>query len=448
MERRAGRVAVVGAGLAGLGAAWWLSKRGYAVVLFEARDRPGGRLASERWEGFTLEPASPLLSTADRELLGWIDEVGVADELLPLRPVLTAQLQRGRVREIRTRGLLGVARIPGIPAHGAARLLRLPRLLARYRPHLDRAAPERAAALDDRSVADFGRLYFGRQVLERWLAPAVTTTTLQDETETSRALFLHRHLDHDAARAGLPRAPLADLAQAAAAKLRVHNRSRVSRVEQTAQGPLRVMLHAEDRERRFEADAVVLAAPAWESARIAEQVLTPAERDVLGRVGSVASVSLAVALRRPFAPHPQLVRIPRSEGLPLEAILLEPGVPGGRVPGGAGLATLRATARWSEAHLGVPDEALEKELLDAFERAFPGARGAVEFTRVLRLPDAWPRFGVGHYRDLERLARVERDERRRGRRVYLAGDYRAEPSWNGALRSAQRAARALAEDLG
>jgi hypothetical protein len=55
---------------------------------------------------------------------------------------------------------------------------------------------------------------------------------------------------------------------------------------------------------------------------------------------------------------------------------------------------------------------------------------------------------VGHFRALERLARIEGERRREGRRVYLAGDWRADPSWNGAVASGLRAARTVAADLG
>ena len=51
-RRRGGnRVVVLGAGLAGLGAAYNLIKRGYEVTVLEAQDRPGGRVLTVR-EGF------------------------------------------------------------------------------------------------------------------------------------------------------------------------------------------------------------------------------------------------------------------------------------------------------------------------------------------------------------------------------------------------------------
>jgi phytoene dehydrogenase-like protein len=46
---------VVGAGLAGMSAAITLQKNGADVVVVEASDRTGGRVASDQIDGFTLD---------------------------------------------------------------------------------------------------------------------------------------------------------------------------------------------------------------------------------------------------------------------------------------------------------------------------------------------------------------------------------------------------------
>jgi protoporphyrinogen oxidase len=438
---------VVGGGVAGLAAAAGLARAGLAVSVHERTARPGGRAACAREQGFALEALSPVVSGGDRELLAWIAAAGARDEALPLRPVVTGQVHRGRVAAVEPRGVLDLARIPGVRWHEALRCLRLPRLLARYGARLDPERPESSAPLDDRSLGDFARLYFGASVLERWMEPETCAETLGDAREASRALFLRRLRRRGLARPGLPRAPLADVAEAAAARLPVAYRSEVLSVSAPPGGPLRVRVAAEGRERSLDAHAVVLATPADEAARLAGALLTAAERDALGAVRYAPALALAVALRRPLGPHAELVRFPRAEGSPLATALLEPGAGGGRAPDGRGLAVLRASGAWSASAIDLPDETVEKELVAAFEAIRPGLRSAALFARVLRVRRALPRFEVGCYRTIARLERVGSELRAAGRRVYLAGDYLVDPSWSGALLSGQRAARAVAADL-
>jgi len=446
-RRPAGSVAVVGAGLAGLAAAWRLARLGFEVMVLERAPSAGGRAVCRVADGFTLDGGWPVLGSRDRRLLAWIDDVGVSDEMLPLRPVLTSQLCGGRVSTIDPRRLAGVLRIPGIRARQALRLVRLPRLMSRYGARIDPDFPERAVGLDDRSVGDFARLYFGRSVLERWIAPALSIVSLGDEEQTSRVHFLMQRRRLAGARLGLPRASLGELVEAAAGRLKTHTNVEVRRIEPARDGVRLTLGSAGSQERMIDADAVVLACGASEALRVAEPLLSWAERDFLSGVRTTSSLSLVAALRRPFSLHPEQIAIPHAEGLPLEAVLLEPGVAGGRVPAGHGLALLRATGPWSDACLETPDEAVEKELLAAFERVHPGAGAAILFTRLSRVVRAQTRFDVGHYRAIARFTKVQADQRARGRRIYFAGDYLMDPSWEGALASAERSTDAVAADL-
>lgn len=441
-------VAVVGAGIAGLRAAWRLAQSGFRVSLFEREQRPGGRARSIQRDGFAIEPQGSVVSNADRALLAWIGELGLSDELLPPKPVLSALVYRNQVQVVDTRSWLGIARIRGIPLHQALRLLRLPRLDRRYGDQIDCERPERAAALDDRSLADFGRLYFGRSVMERWMSPLVSRNSLGDERDTSRALFLQHYREAAGARLGLLRSTCDELVERATASLSTHTGVCVMRIETRRGGRFRLALRTGDRESNADADAVVVATSAPEAARLAGAALTLAERDSLEKVSYTPSLSLAVGLRRWFSSHPQYIQFSHAEGSPLEAALLEPGVSGGRVPEGRGLALLHATGAWSNAYFDAPDDTLRKELIDAFAQVLPRIQGAELFTEILREPRAAPRFPVGRYRDIADFGRIQTDQRQLGRRLYFAGDYLMAPGWNGALVSGTRAAAAVEEDLG
>jgi predicted NAD/FAD-dependent oxidoreductase len=124
-----------------------------------------------------------------------------------------------------------------------------------------------------------------------------------------------------------------------------------------------------------------------------------------------------------------------------------PRLAGGRVPAGRGLAHLTARADFARDAATVSDDVLVKELTEAFESVLDGARGSAAWSRLYRLPLATPRFDVGRYREIAAFERVVADRRRAGRRLYFAGDYLMDPTWNGAVLSGQRAARAVQADL-
>lgn len=49
------RIAVVGAGISGLSSAYWLAQHGYQVTIFEASERTGGSIITERKDGYLID---------------------------------------------------------------------------------------------------------------------------------------------------------------------------------------------------------------------------------------------------------------------------------------------------------------------------------------------------------------------------------------------------------
>ncbi len=108
------RVAVVGAGYAGLAAAIALVRAGCAVTVFESNRTPGGRARRVEYRGALLDNGQHLLLGAYRETLALMREVGVSARAL-LRLPLTLTFARDFS--------LAAPRLPA-PLHLAAALAR------------------------------------------------------------------------------------------------------------------------------------------------------------------------------------------------------------------------------------------------------------------------------------------------------------------------------------
>ncbi|MFN2253820.1 MAG: NAD(P)/FAD-dependent oxidoreductase [Candidatus Promineifilaceae bacterium] len=82
------KFAVVGAGIAGLSAAYDLLGAGHEVLIYEAANQPGGLAAGfrdERWE-WPLEKFYHHLFTSDKQIISLVKELGMEDELFFPRP--------------------------------------------------------------------------------------------------------------------------------------------------------------------------------------------------------------------------------------------------------------------------------------------------------------------------------------------------------------------------
>lgn len=81
-------IAVVGAGPAGLTAAYRLTQAGHRVTVFEAQNTPGGRTHAEHFEpGHHCDTGAGWLATFYTETLALFDELGVRDHFLQQRTV-------------------------------------------------------------------------------------------------------------------------------------------------------------------------------------------------------------------------------------------------------------------------------------------------------------------------------------------------------------------------
>src|SRR6476619_1124080 len=93
-------VAVIGAGIAGLTAAFRLRRAGKSVVVLEASERVGGAIQTVREQGFTFELGPTFLSGASRQTAALAAAAGLETEIVEASPA-------ARRREVWTGKKLG-----------------------------------------------------------------------------------------------------------------------------------------------------------------------------------------------------------------------------------------------------------------------------------------------------------------------------------------------------
>lgn len=166
-------VAVIGAGLTGLTAAYRLKQRGVRVVIYEAGDRIGGAVKSERRGGYLAELGPNSLSPPTPAVAGLLDELGLEPRTVTASPL-------ARHRYIVRRGRL--VRLPTTPSELlTSRLLSNSAKLAIFGEPLMEAGDSPV----DESVAAFVRRRFNQEVLDYIANPFVAGTFGGDPEQLS-----------------------------------------------------------------------------------------------------------------------------------------------------------------------------------------------------------------------------------------------------------------------
>jgi oxygen-dependent protoporphyrinogen oxidase len=160
-------VAIIGGGIAGLSAAWYLKKSGLAPTVYEASAHFGGKMVSRSVEGCLLEGGPDSLLTEKPWALDLCRELGLEDELLPSNDAQRSFsiLHQGRLHPFPAgcklfipQKVTPILTTPLLGPLGKVRMCMEP--FMRHKPQAG-----------DESLADFTRRHFGQQALDRLAGP-------------------------------------------------------------------------------------------------------------------------------------------------------------------------------------------------------------------------------------------------------------------------------------
>ncbi|MET8409815.1 NAD(P)/FAD-dependent oxidoreductase [Streptomyces sp. NPDC005195] len=437
-------VVIVGAGAAGLAAAQHLTRAGLTTVVLEAAPTVGGRMSTEKVDGFRLDRVGRLLSTSYPELRRTPGLEGLT--LRPFSPgvllhsdgrhhragALTPRSARGALTA--ARALASAPRLPRAAARSVSRPARSQGGVPRSGPlggPLDQtrltAALARLAATPPERLLTRPELPAARALAARGLPPRTVDGFLRPLlaallcdpglAASSRAADLALH-SFASGRLCLPEGGADTLPELLAASLppgTVRTGVQVTAVSTTT---VTTRDHG-----RLTCRAILLATGARDAARLLPGLRVPDFHPV---------TVLHHTTDEPPLAEPALL-LDADRGGPVAHTAVVSQVDPSRAP--AGRVLISSTV------LGVPPSAapLDAAVRAQLARLYGTPTGRWELLAVHHTPDAVPAMPPPH--DLRRPVRLLAG-------LYVCGDHRDTGTLQGALHSGRRAAQALLADLG
>ena len=409
-------VAVVGAGVSGLSAAYELRKRKRSVIVLEREQRPGGVIMTERVGEFLVDAGPDALLVQKPAGVALCNELGLGDRLFPTKLPRTAFVLRdGELHPLPSASILGFpTRLRPLLN---STLFGLP---AKVRMAAEVVIP-RAAHAGDESIAAFVRRRFGAEAVTYIAEPLLAGIHAGDVERLSMRALFPRLIDAEA-RAGsvikafrreqsppnadgvfrsFPNglAELVDGLMKAAPKESVRLGSNVTCIEEGDGFTVHI-----DGKPHIHARAVILAIPAFAAAELLRSI----DGDLSAACGSIPYLSTATVV---FAFPRDAIRhnlngtgfvVPRAEGISITAGAWISSKWPHRAPEGQAL--LRAFlggARDLDVLSKTDNELISAALGDLTK--ILGIRGLPIMTRVYRWNRSSPQQEVGHADLMKRI---------------------------------------------
>jgi protoporphyrinogen/coproporphyrinogen III oxidase len=418
------RIVIIGGGIAGLAAAYRCEQMAgdVAVTLIEREPRLGGKILTERVDGFVVEGAPDSFLARKPRGVGLCEALGLAEQLHGRRPEheKTFVRRHGQLHRLPS-GLTGM--IPTNLDALANSTLISP--AGRERLAQEATLPP-TPANGDESVAHFVTRRLGREVYEQLVEPLMSGIYAGDGEQLSLAATFPQlrqlELKHGSLLKGLSAGQpvgsgqaayppfislpggMATLVDAIVGRL-THTELRTGvAVERVGRdGDHYTVVQADGRS--VAADAVILATPAFVTARLLAD-LDPLLADLHTQIPYASSAIITLAFAAGDWSHPldgYGYVIPQVEDTDLLACTWTSSKWAGRAPAGATLIRVYA-GRYGRRDVTQLDDAELLALARAEVESTLGIAATPVRTWVHRWPNAMPQYLLGH---TERLAQIE-----------------------------------------
>jgi len=434
-----GTVAVIGAGLAGLTAAYRLRQRGFDVTVFETRDRVGGRVWTVRKGDYIMDLGAAFYLGTYRESISLIHEVGLGP-LFTEVPVWGVMPKRGDKHLLDYGKLLRTAvTTRALSTRSKLKALKLVRPMLKARGSLGYHSYDQVAELDTETVREYFRRELNDELLQWAGGPLVSSTWVADDGDTSIALLLWTIRNMLVSTMYNLRPGVSGLPEELARRLDVRLQHPVANVVDTGHVVEVTFAPESGGSQRTESyDACVIATQAQYALAMFPQ-MDENHRALYEttRYRRLGSICLGLS-RRPNDPATYYMVSPYEDPDTIAVIADHAKAPG-RAPEDKGLLTVLLSHEYLQRTLDLSDEEVLEYAIDRARCYYGDVVDTLEEYAVARWPESVPVMDKG------RFARIADFQKRLDwtSRVQFASDLDRISGLNGALVSGQEAANRI-----
>jgi protoporphyrinogen/coproporphyrinogen III oxidase len=420
------QVVVIGAGIAGLTAAYRLQQAGHSVQVLEADSQVGGRMITIHWQGLAIDPGAECVTGADKLLLDLVRQLDIEEKLIHYSEQQTgfnvSVMRGGKVHTVNFMSVASYLGWTGVSLGARLSMLKLlPHMLKSGR--VDVYTPEAGPGDDTITMEKFFYEKINGEMFEYWCQPTMDVFcgyTVEDLSARMLLMLFGSYLNQKlyTFEGGIGFFP-----NTLASKLAVTLNATARRIEVRSDGSgATVHYVVEGCPEKVDCDAVVLAVPGdavlklFESPPAAWQAFFPQVR--FTRVGIVYHLL--------EGDDPVLneggIMFPRQEPWQLSALGWK------RRPDGKVLAMSDLKAHLYDP--SISDDELKKTITEEVLRAVPQFAGKIKEQMVFRWRRKVPAYPPGFLTALK----VFKGNPQEGP-VYFCGDYLVGPNTGAALAS-------------
>ncbi|WP_169814666.1 protoporphyrinogen/coproporphyrinogen oxidase [Nocardia pseudovaccinii] len=436
-------VVVVGAGIAGLTAAFRLRQQGCNVTVLEAADQVGGKMASAERDGYVLNRGAAMVPKAFTALTRLCADSGLGNPFKDV-PLSFGIPRDGTVLPLGGAGLaaaLGGIRTNLLSWRSKLLLRRLLVDMLRWQRRLGHDDIEAAGRYDTELVTSYAERRLNREIYDYLIDPLLRGIYLSDPSTMSVVdFFLTLGKFAEGPPMEYPNG-IDFLARHLASLVDVRTSATVSSVSRIDSG-VRIVWHDAEGEHSLDSRGCVIAVNGADVVKLYPD-LPDRPRELIQSIPYGSVLKGIFGLRRDPTDVPTVVVVPSCAGIGLGVTHVDSRAMPNSVPRGKAVVSGHWVDSFAKSTARLPESDVLDQMVRDMEAVIPGFSQELEFAEIVRWDTATNARYVGFYRTVAELRSLtDTDDV-----IQLAGDYLDISGTNTSAESGERAAAALSKRL-